>query len=91
VCVYSWQVSSLQMVFGYGALWHRLSSGHRQKPEGSRPRLILSYFVLRSTGAEVVVLPVFTGVLALLGDQLSSNSIWVWSAVAQDQLQAQTD
>lgn len=32
--------------------------------------------------AEVVVLPVLTSVLALLGDLLSPGGIWVWSAVA---------
>ena len=35
----------------------------------------------------VVFLPVLIAVLALLGEELSLNSIWVWSAVAQDQLQ----
>jgi hypothetical protein len=34
----------------------------------------------------VVVLPVLTGKSALLGDQLSPGGIWVWRAVAQDQL-----
>ena len=31
-------------------------------------------------------LPVFTGVSALLGDQLSHSRIWVWRAVAQGEL-----
>ena len=35
----------------------------------------------------MVVLLVLTSVSALLGDQLSPEDIWVWSAVAQDQLQ----
>ena len=35
---------------------------------------------------EEKVLPVLSGVLALLGDQLSPGVIWVWSPVAQDQL-----
>jgi hypothetical protein len=39
----------------------------------------------------VVVLPVLTGVSALLGDQLSPGGIWVRSAVAQDQLPAQME
>jgi hypothetical protein len=39
----------------------------------------------------MVVLPVIIGVSALLGDQLSPGSIWVWSTVAQDQLLAQTE
>jgi hypothetical protein len=34
--------------------------------------------------AEVMVLPLLTGVSTLLADQVSPNSIWVWSAVAQD-------
>jgi hypothetical protein len=38
-----------------------------------------------------VVLPVLTGVSALLGDQLFPGGVWVCSAVAQDQLQAQTE
>lgn len=33
-----------------------------------------------------MVLPVFTGVSRLLGDQLSLDSIWVWSPLAYDQL-----
>jgi hypothetical protein len=39
----------------------------------------------------VVVLPVLTGESALLGDQLSPGSVWVWSVVTQDQLQAQME
>ena len=35
VCPQSWKSSSLQAVFGYGALWHRIRSRHRQKPEGN--------------------------------------------------------
>ena len=27
VCQHSWETSSLPVVFGYGALWHRISSG----------------------------------------------------------------
>ena len=69
--------------------------GCRQKLEGSCPRLLLISCVLRAPGgtlkAEVVVLPVLTGVLALLGDQLSPGGICVWSVVAQDQLWAQTE
>lgn len=38
--------------------------------------------------AEVVVLPVLSGVPVLLGIQLSPNVIYVWSSVAQDQLWA---
>ena len=39
----------------------------------------------------MMVLPVLAGVLALLGDQLSPGDICVWRAVAQDQLQVQTE
>jgi hypothetical protein len=37
--------------------------------------------------AEVVVSSVFSGLLALLGEQLSPSRFWVWSSVAQGQLQ----
>jgi hypothetical protein len=40
---------------------------------------------------EVMVLPVFTGVSALLGDQLSPGGICVCSAIAQDQLPVQKE
>ena len=39
----------------------------------------------------VVVLLVLTGMLLLLGDQLSPGSIWVWSMEAQDQLRVQME
>ena len=35
----------------------------------------------------MVALLALTGLSALLGEQLSPGVIWVWSAVAQDQLQ----
>ena len=38
----SWETCSFLAVFGYGALWHRISSGDKQKPEGSCPRPLLS-------------------------------------------------
>ena len=76
--------------FGHGKQWHRVSSRHRRKLEGSCPRLLLGSCVLsalgNSLGAEVVVLPVLTGVPVLPEDQLSLGSIWVWNTVAQDQL-----
>ena len=98
LCV-SCETISLRDEFGYGGLWHRVSS--RVQTETWR---ILSLFVLwflwpdksglvplgSGIWKEVVVLPVLTSVTALLGDQLSSSSIWVWSAVAQDQTWAQT-
>lgn len=49
-------------------------------PEGSR-------WVLQHS-TEMVVLLVLTAVSTLLGFLLSLSSIWVWSAVAQDQFQA---
>ena len=62
--------SSLLTVFGYGMLWHRISSGCRWKPEGSCPQVLLHSFALRSPGrshgAEFVVLPVLTGIPTLL-------------------------
>jgi hypothetical protein len=33
VCQHSWVTSSLQAVFGYGELWHRIDCGCRRKPE----------------------------------------------------------
>jgi hypothetical protein len=67
--------------------------GHRPKPKGSCPWLFLDSCVLRALGSslktEVVVLPVLTIVLALLGDQLSPGGIWAGRAVAQDQLVVQ--
>ena len=41
VCQHSWQTSSLLAVFGYVAVWHRISSGHRRKPESFCPRPLL--------------------------------------------------
>ena len=38
-----------------------------------------------------MVLPVLTDESTLLGEQLSPEGIWIWSAVAQDQLQAQME
>ena len=62
VCQHSWDTCFLQLVFGYRVLWHRISSGCRQKPEGSCARLplvsLVQRFLSRSPRAEVVVLPV---------------------------------
>ena len=59
VCRHSWELS-FPVVFGYGALWHRISSWCRQKLEGSCPRLLLDSCVMRVQGgsfwAEVVIL-----------------------------------
>ena len=95
VCQYSWETSSLQEEFGYGELLHRVSS--RVKIETGRILSTAVPWFLCHNGfgqvllwpgilAEVVVSPVLTGVSALLGEQIYSGSIWVWSIVAQDQL-----
>jgi hypothetical protein len=47
---HSWEISYLWEEFGYGELWHRVSSGCRRTLEGSCPRLLLSSCVLRSPG-----------------------------------------
>ena len=39
----------------------------------------------------MVMPPVLTGLSALLGGSLSSAAIWVWSPVAEDLLQEQTE
>ena len=74
--------------FGMESCSTELALGRRRIQEGSCPRLS---YVLRvpggSLGAEVVVLPVLTGVSALLGDQLSPEGIGVRHTVSQDQLQ----
>jgi hypothetical protein len=84
VSQYSWEISSLPMVFVYGVLRHRIFSrscdtGLALGADGNWklfcPRLLLSSCVLRapsrSLEAEVVVLPVFTGVSTILGDPCS--------------------
>ena len=95
VCQQSWETSPLLVVFGYVVLCHRISSGHRQKLEGSCPGLVLSSCVLRfpggSLGAEVVILPVLTGVPVLLENQPSPSDIWAWSTVAQNHLWVQME
>ena len=95
-----WWSSLCSQVLGdqlsQGGIWIQRAVAHDQLQgtdvEGSCPRLLLGSCVLRapgrSLGAEVVVLPVLTGVSALLGDQLSPSNIYVWSTMAQDQLQA---
>ena len=42
--------SSLPVVFGYGAPWHRMSSGCRERLERSCPRLLLGSYVLSVLG-----------------------------------------
>jgi hypothetical protein len=50
VCPHFWETSSLLAVFGYGTMWHRISSRYRQKPEVSCPRLLLGSCALRVPG-----------------------------------------
>ena len=80
VCQQSWETSSLQEVFGYGQLWLRVSS--RAQKETKRILTLAVPWFLCPDGsvwvplvpdlwAEVVILPVFSGMSALLGDQFS--------------------
>jgi hypothetical protein len=61
VCRHSSETSSLLVVFMYVTLWHRISSGHRQKLEDSCPRKCLGSYVLRVLDrflwAAMVVIP----------------------------------
>ena len=50
VCRHSWETSSLLVVFVYVALWHRISSGHRQRPEDSFLRQHLGSCIVRVLG-----------------------------------------
>jgi hypothetical protein len=98
LCQYSWETSCLWEEFGYGELWHRVSSGVQTEtsrilcpaipwflcPDGSRRAPVRP-----GIWTEVVVLPVLASVSALLGDHLPPGGIWVWSTVAQDQLTLQ--
>jgi hypothetical protein len=91
---------SLRKEFGYGELWHSVS--FEVQTETKRSCLWADPWFLCPDGSgqvplgqgilsEVLVFPVLAGVSALLGDQLSTNSIWVWSSVAQDLLQVQME
>ena len=73
ICQHSWETSSLPAVFGYGALWHRISFWYRWKLEESCPRLLLgssvlmalceslSALILISLGSLYVNISCFTG------------------------------
>ena len=50
VCRYSWETSSLMMVFVYVALWPRINSGCRRTLEDSCPRMLLGSCVLWVSG-----------------------------------------
>ena len=62
-----------------------LAQGCRPKPGGSCPWMYLDSCVLvalgRSLGTEVVVLPVLTVVLALLGDQFFFPAVFEYEAL----------
>jgi hypothetical protein len=82
---------ALLWIFVYVALWHRISSGCRQRLEYSSPRQPLGSCVLRVLGRFLwaSVLPELTGLSTLLSTGLlPPGSIWVWSPVAEDLLQA---
>jgi hypothetical protein len=87
VCRHSWGTSSPGLIC-VCTLWHRISSGHRQRPKDSYPRLPLSSCVLRVPGgflwAAVVDLPALKGLSALLGGSIPPSTIWVWSPVAEN-------
>ena len=94
VCQYSSETRSLWMEFGYGELWHRIRSRVQMEtrkilslavpwflcPDGSGQVLLQS-----GIWAEVVVLPVLTGMSALLGYQVSLEGICIWRAVSLGQ------
>jgi hypothetical protein len=63
-------------------LYPFFSSQCRQKPEGCCPWLFLG------SGPSELKLWAAQGLSTLLGDQLFPGSIWVWSTLAQVQLQA---
>ena len=89
-CVgWSWETSFLPAVFGFGGYSTRSVPGTGGNLEGSCPRLVLSLCVLSASGgflrAEVMLLPVFTGMSASW-DTCSPSGIWVWRAVAWDQI-----
>jgi hypothetical protein len=90
--LHSWETSFLFTEFGYGEMWHRIFSVCRQKLEASCHRLLFSFCVLKVSGrflwTEVVILTVLIALSALLGDQISPGSIWLWSTVAQGQFLA---
>ena len=83
------------VIFVYIALWPRISSGCRWKPEGSCSWLSLGICVLRVSGqflwAGGVVLPAFSGLFVLLKGQLSLCATWLCSPVAKDGLKQQTE
>ena len=51
VCQYSWETSSLWEEFGYGELWHRVTSGVQK---GSCPLMFLGSCVLMALGGSLL-------------------------------------
>ena len=88
ICPHSWETSSIPAVFGYGALWHRISSGCQWRVEFSCPRQPLGSCVLKVLGrflrVAVLVLPALTGLSTLLGGSFPPSAIWVWRPVLQE-------
>ena len=50
LCWHSWEISSFQVIFKYGVLWYRISSGCRWKLERSCLYLLLPSCVLDGSG-----------------------------------------
>jgi hypothetical protein len=86
VCQNSWETCSLPVGSGGGDLWYRVSSRSRWELEGSSLRLFLGSCVpwlCEGPLKQKVVIPVYTGISGLLGDQLSHRWAHVCSSVAQ--------
>jgi hypothetical protein len=88
VCQHSWQTFSLWAEFRYEELWHRVNS-RAQTETGKILSLVVPWFLCPDGSgqvplgpgilAEVVVLPVFSGMSALLGDlwhRINSGHRW---------------
>lgn len=97
---YSRENSSLWEKFGYGELWHRISSGVQMETGRILSPAVSWFLCLDGSGraplrpgiwTEVVVLPVLTSVYTLLRDQFFPGSIQVCRAVALGQFRAQME
>ena len=100
MCQHSQEISSFWEEFGYGELWLSVSSRAYTETINILSLAIPCCLCPDGFGrvslgpeisAEVVVLPVLTGVSALLGDQLFPCGNCVWRAVSQGQLQVQME
>ena len=54
LCQHFWETSSLWEEFGYGELWHRVSSQVQKKREGSCPQLFFGSCVLMALGRSLL-------------------------------------